>query len=441
MGLNPFKAPTAAPSLEGLFRVTVVAFEDKCNLNCGRRFAELLSRNRLFEVNFFDEPFSKSFLNLQGRNFFDFIDRGSKILSGTQSDIVIWGYEEEGKIRLNFQVKNQYLIPNKRAFSLLDSLFIPLSFFSSPENFSDSLLMLIYGIIIAAIVPVTNDQKHHQPKILQEIIATLAADTAPKDISREFMPYIMNMLGKIYLCNAAVALTTRDIEIIAKLLQDALHSRQFMRLPIYYGCIYNNLGQLYETAYDTENAEAGAKFAMLKQAISNYQEAKKYLNRNYPYDYGLISYHLALLYFEFWKHTADLQALRDAVAQLREAEKVYSLAQFPQSWCHIEGLLGYYLASLGSDTKSDTIMRLAIDSYKNQQKLYEQQAYPIEWAKIQEKIGQIYYTLGKQDEDENFMLEARNYYQSAIQICNDLNLKPAAAAAKKMLEKVKDYLD
>ena len=108
-----FKSAPASNPLEGLFRITVVAFEDKCNLNCGLRFAELLKQNRLFDVNFFSEPFSKSFLNLQGRNFFDFIDRGNKILSSTRSDILVWGYEEDGKIRLNFQVKEQYTIPSR----------------------------------------------------------------------------------------------------------------------------------------------------------------------------------------------------------------------------------------------------------------------------------------------------------------------------------------
>ena len=48
-----------------LFRVTVVTFEDKCNLNCGFRFAELLKQNKLFDVTFFKEDFSKNFLNLQ----------------------------------------------------------------------------------------------------------------------------------------------------------------------------------------------------------------------------------------------------------------------------------------------------------------------------------------------------------------------------------------
>lgn len=434
-----FKPAAATPQLEGLFRVAVVAFEDKCSLNCGWRFAELLHRNALFDVHFFNEPFPKSFLNLQGRNFFDFIDRGNKILQSTHADIVIWGYEEEGKIRLNFQVKNQYVVPNSMSFSLLESLFVPLSYFTDADNFSESVLMLIFGIITAAIIPVTNDQKQHQPKILQELIEVLSSDSSPKDISREFMPYIMNMLGKIYLKSATAAgLTLKDIKIISTLFDEALRNKQYMRLPIYYGCVYNNLGQLYETAYLVTDFD---KLERLKSAIANYQEARKYLNRNYPYDYGLISYHLARLNFEYWKYTQDLQALRDAVSQLREAEKVYSLAQFPQSWCHIEGLLGYYLASLGMTTQSTTIMQLAIESYKNQQTFYTLQLYPVEWAQIQEKIGKIYYTLGKRDEDEKLMQEACHYFDSAIKIYNELGNKSAAASAKNLLTKIKDYLD
>ena len=141
------------------------------------------------------------------------------------------------------------------------------------------------------------------------------------------------------------------------------------------------------------------------------------------------------------KHTADLQALRDAVAQLREAEKVYSFAQFPQSWCNIEGLLGYYLTLLGMKTLSNEIMQLAINSYKNQQQIYEQTVYPMEWADVQEKIGNIYYLLGKQNEDENFMLEARNYLDSALAFYKELRNKDASKQVLAALEKIKNYID
>ncbi len=421
----------------GIFRVTVVAFEDKCNLNCSMRFAELLKRSNMFEVNFFNESFSKSFLNLQSRNFFDFIDKGNKILSNTGSDILVWGYEEDGKIRLNFQVDGQYVIPNNLSFSLMDSLFVPLNYFSNTDNFSESLLMLIYGVIVASIQPITNIQKQRKPEILRDIIRLLSTDCSPKDIPKEFMPYIMNMLGKIYLCSTYDDLSAKDIAIIQNLFENALKNKQYMRLPIYYGCIYNNLGQLYETAFWQNNYDSEAH---LKLAISNYQSAQKQLNRNYPYDYGLIAYHLAQLYYEYWKHTADLQALRDAVAQLREAEKVYSLAQFPDSWCQIEKLIGSYLTALGMQTKSNELLYMAIEAYKNQQKIFSQNDDPAIWATIQEEIGNIFYLLGKQNEDEEMLKEARNYFGSALEVYDEMNLKSSAKNIERALLKIRNYI-
>ncbi|MDO4161910.1 MAG: hypothetical protein Q4D80_02755 [Pseudomonadota bacterium] len=431
LGSSPKKAPA------GLFKVTVVAFEDNCSLNCGLRFAELLKRSNLFDVTFFNEPFSKNFLNLQSRNFFDFIDRSNKILASTQADIVIWGYEEDGKIRLNFQVDNQYVIPNNLSFSLFDSLFIPLNYLTDINNFSESLLLLIYGVIVAAVTPVTNEQKQRRPQILNDIISLLSADKSPKDISKEFMPYIMNMLGKIYLSNTRDDLSVQDIKIIQNLFESALNSKQYMRLPIYYGCIYNNLGQLFETAFH-QNKHNSAFY--LKSAIANYQTAQKNLNRNYPYDYGLIAYHLALLYFEYWKYKADLQALRDAVAQLREAEKVYSFVQFPLSWCHIEELLGNYLTALGMQTQSNELMQLAIEAYKNRQKIFTQKTNPTVWANVQEKIGNIFYLLGKQNNDDQLMEEARNYFNSALEIYTELEMKADIKNVNRALLKIRNYL-
>ena len=436
--IRDFINPPRKTEKTGIFRVTVVPFEDRCNLNCGKRFAEMLSINPLFEVTFLNENFPKGFLNLQGRNFFDFIDQGNRILETQRSDVVIWGYEESGKIRLNFQSANQYTIPDNLPFSLLDSLFVPLSYFADTGSLPSSLLLLISGIIVAAVSPVTNEQKQNKPKILRDIIKLLSEDTSPKDISREFMPFIMNMLGKIYLKNTEENLQEKDIEIIENLLSSALKNKQYLHLPIYYGCIYNSLAQLHETAFKYIKTN---NFEYLKPAIKYYREAQKYLTRNYPFDFGIISYRLARLHFEFWKQTEDLQALRDAVSQLREAEKVYTLAQFPQSWCHVENLLGYYLTCLGTNSGSNEIMQLAIQSFRNCQKIHKQTDYPREWAQVQEEIGNIYYLLGKQNNDDNFMYEARNYFNSALDIYTRLKDKTLTEIARRRLNKLKNYID
>ena len=421
-----------------LFRVTVVSFEDRCNLNCGFRFAELLKQNTLFEVTFFKEEFSKNFLNLQSRHFFDFIDKGNKILKATDADIIIWGYEEDGKIRINFQTENQYNIPNKLSFSLLDSIFIPLNFLVSTRNFSQSLLLLIYGIIVAAIVPKTNEQIKRKPEILKDLINRLANDNSHKDLSKEFMPYIMNMIGKIYLSNVHNNLSIKDIKIIKNLFENSLNNKSSMKLPIYYGCIYNNLAQLYEIVF---NQHEENKLENLQNTISNYLQAQRYINKSYPYDFGLISYRLSLMYFGLWKYTSDIQALRNAVSHLREAEKVYSYIQFPLSWCNIEGLLGNYLTTLGAKSNSEEIMTFAIQAYQNQQKIHSQRKFPEEWADIQEKIGNIYYLLGKQNDDDNFMKEAKNYFNSAKNIYQELNSKSKIKNIEKRILKVRNYID
>ncbi|MBR1600552.1 MAG: hypothetical protein IJ677_03135, partial [Alphaproteobacteria bacterium] len=420
-----------------MFRITVVSFEDRCNLNCGLRFAELLKKNRLFKVDFLNEPFPKGFLNLQGRNFFDFIDQGAKIIETYHSDIVIWGYEENGKIRINFQTAKQYAVPDNLHFSLLDSLFIPLNYFSNTESFPESLMLLIYGIIIAAINPITNEQKQNKPELLNNIITLLSENSSPKDLSREFMPFIMNMLGKVYLSGTQHRLTENDIEIIENLLSNALKYEQYLRLPIYYGCIYNSFGQLHEFAF---LKECNNRFEHLKSSIKYYHKAQKYHNRNYPYDYATISFHLATLYYEFWKQSGDLQALRDAVSQMREAEKIYTLAQFPSSWSYIEGFLGYYLTCLGMETNSNDIMQLAIDCYHNKQNVCNQTRFPQEWAEIQDEIGNIYYLLGKQNNDDNFMYEARNYFNSAMDIYKRFKNKEAVNKIKQRLDKIKNYI-
>lgn len=435
--IRKFLNTPAADEYAGMFRITVAEFEDRSNLNCGLRFAELLKRNRLFDVKFCDENFSKTFLNLQGRNFFDFTDQGKRILEQFHSDILIWGYEENGKIRLNFQTPAQY-IPSDVFFSMLDSLFVPLKYFSDTENFSASMMLLIHGVIISAITPVTNVQKQSRRDLLGDIINLLSKDNAPKDLSREFMPFIMNMLAKIYLQYIQNKFDENDIKIIENLLNGALKNKQYLSLPIYFGCVHNSFGQLYETAFKRSDNN---NFIYLKDAIKHYRAAQRYITRSYPYDYGLISYRLAELYFEFWKYTDDLQALRDAVSYLREAEKVYTQSLFAALWGKLQGLLGYYLTCLGLKAQSNDIMLLAINSYHNQQKIYPQTMFPQEWADIQDEIGNIYYLLGKQNNDDNFMYEARNYFLSAMDVYTQTKNKAAAQKIKQRLAKLKNYID
>lgn len=88
-----------------------------------------------------------------------------------------------------------------------------------------------------------------------------------------------------------------------------------------------NLAQLYELAL---KQDLGGYWLLFREAITNYRTAQRYLDHyNYPYDFALISFKLSQLYFQYWKFSNDIQALRDAVYFLREAEKPTRRLLFP----------------------------------------------------------------------------------------------------------------
>lgn len=162
----------------------------------------------------------------------------------------------------------------------------------------------------------------------------------------------MNFLGIIYLSYAFDKSDGRDFKIVKSLFDTAIKHQDLITSPIHLGCIYNHLGQLYDCATRYMDKNPAAYF---KGAIEYYRLAQKYLSKyTYPYDYGYISYKLSKLFFNYWRQKEDIQALRDAVFQLREAEKIYTYALFPEFWAEIQGQLGYLLSLLGSFTKAKT---------------------------------------------------------------------------------------
>ena len=229
-----------------------------------------------------------------------------------------------------------------------------------------------------------------------------------------YLPYIMNFLGIIYLSYSYDNHQEKDFKIVRNLFDTALKHQDLIKNPIHLGCIYYHLGQLYDSA--TQNM-VHRPMSYYRDAITFYRQAQKHLSKyNYPYDYGYISYKLSELFFNYWKQKNDIQALRDAVFQLRESEKIYTYAQFPEFWSELQGRLGYLLSLLGSFTNSEEICELAIASYKNQQKVITERRDPLAWARIQEDIGEIYYRLGKESADKDLLEEALEYFHDALYI-------------------------
>lgn len=424
------------PKVETL-KVVVVEFVEYGDYNFGRALTDLLKRNTNFNIRYFDEPFDKSFLNLQGRNFFDLVDAGNMILQKLNADVIVWGYQENENIRLNFQTANAYSDWENVSCSILESLYIPLENFEHINFFPETLTNLIIGIIGAAISQQRLDLRHLKQKLLKNVIARLTNASASENRDLMFSPYIMNTVGLIYLTSAQQELSQKTFNATKELFNNALSYKTKISQNVHLGCIYKNMAQLYETAL---KQDFGSHWQLFKESISNYRLAQKYLDHyNYPYDFALISFKLSQLYFKYWKFSNDIQALRDAVYFLREAEKTYTQISFPELWSKIEGYLGFYLSLLGLFSKSSDISLLAIKSYRNRQLVYRKELYPIMWAKIQENIANVYYNIGKMaknGKDKSAFAEAIDYYQSALKIYENKKMHQEINIVNSSIDKV-----
>ncbi len=419
--------------------VVVVEFNENVESSSGEILAAQLHAQKHLTVRYFDEPFSKSFLNLEGRTFFDFIDKGQAILAKTKADILIWGHREDGKIRLNFQTPMQYERSNSSFLSLLDSLYLPASLFDKPQDFPLPILNIIIGAIVAALDTPDKTAGIRQKYLLKKTINILSKDSSAKNLGIEYMPYIMNFLALIYLSYCRNNDNDKEFKVVNSLLATALEHKNLIKNPLHLGCIYNHLGQLHECAINMFSRKSEKHF---KGAIRNYQLAQKHLGKYvYPYDYGFISYRLSDILYDYWRQKEDIQALRDSVFNLRETEKIFTYSLFPEFWADIEGLLGHRLNILSSLTQNNAIAELAINAYKNQQKIVTEKRDPFAWAAIQEEIGNIYYRLGRDKEDKDLLEESLEYFHDALYIFENMELSDNAKRVTVSIAKASDLLE
>ena len=421
------------------FKVVVIEFSDNVESRSGEIIAKKLEQQEGLQVSYFDEPFNKNFLNLDSRTIFDLIDRGLSIIDRTQADVLLWGYREGDKIRINFQNSKQYEKDDNAFISLMDSLYIPADINGADNDFPMALNNLIYGGVLSAINPHNKETQIQKKFLLKKIIHSLSQDNSAKSLSIEYMPYVMNLLGIIYLSYAYDRGDGKDYKIVKNLFDTALNHQDLIKNPIHLGCIYNHLGQLYDSSRQYSPKQP---INHLKNAISYFRQAQKYLSKyNYPYDYGYISYRLSQLFYVYWRQKDDIQALRDAVFQLREAEKIYTYALFPEFWANIQGELAHMLSLLGSFSNSEDISELAIASYKNRQKVITEKRDPLEWAHIQEHIGEIYYRIGKNNEDKALLEEALEYFHDALYIYENMEQKEEAKKISTDIAKTSHHLN
>lgn len=412
-------------------RLTIVAFEDDCVTNSGYILSQHLSQNDLLEISYYNEPINKNFLDLQSRNFFDFIDSGKNILKKTNADILIWGYRKQNKIRLNFQTKNQYDEQVYLNFSILNSLYLPLEYFQD-NKLNPTILNLILATILTAM------RRTEDIPALRQIVAKINNSTPPKDLSSSYMPYILNLLALTYLHSIRTNLTFADVKITSSIFKNALSCCKNETKSIFTGIIYANFAQLYHLASETHVKD---KYTNCKFAIDFYTLAQKYFNRHtYPYDFGYTAYKLSKLYFDYWKYTSDIQFLRNAVFQLREAQKVFTKIIFPKIWADIQKDLGLYLSMMAVFSHSIEIAKIAIENYQNYQTVFSKEKYPSEWAVAQESIGNIFFECGKIYQNEDYFEKAAAYYIDAANIYKFLSQETDIKRLERYIKKSDNYI-
>ncbi len=412
-------------------KVGVVAFEDDCFTNSGKILAEYFENVPYLNVCYYDDMFNKKFLDLQSRNFFDFIDTGKKILKKTKTDVLVWGYREQNNLRLNFQTLNQYIDVKVPFFSLLNSLILPLDYF---QEFKLPVSML--DLICAVILVISENSAYTE--ILKETVEKINNSSPPKDLDIKYMPYILNLLALAYLVSVKDTFQKQDIKIVSSILKNALKYLKKETNSLLVGLIYSTFGQLYQLATELNVDD---RYANCKFATDFYNLALKYFPRHtFPYDFGHTAYRLSVLYFDYWKYTADIQFLRNAIFQLREAQKVFTQITFPDFWAIIQKDLGLYFSMMSVFSKNQEIALLAIENYKNYQKVCSRDKYPLAWAEIQEKIGNIFFECGKFSHNEECFDEAVKYYLEAQNIYEEHDVSENKKRIEKCLVKTDENL-
>ena len=190
-------------------------------------------------------------------------------------------------------------------------MFVPAEYFEHINFFPEMLTNLITGIIAASISEQRIDLRHLKQKLLKGVINNFNNDGPSENGSLMYSPYVMNTVGLIYLSFSQKELSQKTFNTAKELFMNALSYKNQIMQNVHLGCIYKNLAQLYELALQQD---LGGYWLLFREAITNYRTAQRYLDHyNYPYDFALISFKLSQLYFQFWKFSYDIQALRDAV--------------------------------------------------------------------------------------------------------------------------------
>jgi|GEM_PF-4508937 len=408
---NPQKSNPPLPEFKPV-KIVLAANADAVLTAPKRMIEESLKSYPFFEIIFEVDTFDEDFLVDGRQNFFDFWDSGLKILKKHKADILLRLKKGQNDVRLHFQTSKMYQKQDIPFFSAVYPLKLPLQYFEA-KKLPEQITALIAGILLS----LKKDESPFYQKQSADILRLLSKNKMPSQTSKESLVCVLYFLSLIYINHNRHALKKKDVQITQNLLKTAFEhtsSDDFIMQSALYGA----LAQMYECAADNPKADA---LVLLEPAIESYKKALKYVNRYvFVYDWGYLNLALSRVCARFHHLSDNHQALRDAIAYLKNAQQIFTLSSSPYLWAVIEDRLGIYLSLLSAKSDNKEIAFMAVECFKNKQKVYSKEYAPDLWAETQFDIGGIYDHLGRRLFNPSLMDKALDCYNDALEIFKEL---------------------
>ena len=391
----------------------LVSFCDETAYLQGQKILTLVKAQSFVDATSSTESGSKYIAAFENNNFFDLWDSGLDLLKKYQSDVLLRVFALQNRIHIKFQNTRMYQSDKIPFFSVLNSLDLPLTYFQS-EQMPAQISALIVNIIIA----LSGADNVMYRNTFTKNLKFLSQNKMPDNTPNAFLPNMLNFLALMYMTHKYETFRQRDATPVLNLLKSAFKNADLNDV-IVQGNLYACLGQMYQCALADQNADA---YLLIRRATQSYKKALKYFNRYvFVYDYGRLSLVLSNLYFKFYRLSDDNQALRDAIAHLREAEQIFTMSGHPFVWAVIQDRLGKYLSLIGAKSLNLEIGQMAVECLKNKQKVYTKEYAPDMWAQTEADIGEIYDHLGRGHFNIGLLEKALTCYESAIEVFQSLS--------------------
>jgi len=429
--------PIISNKITEIVRICVCATADDPTETCGKAILDSLQGFDGVSAGYTDYCPLASVLDINAKNLLEIPEIANKILRRKKYDVIIFSHIENNLLVLNFFTAGEYENAQRKRWRVFDCLYLPMNFFENAK-FCRSGANLVAGAALLCKDPSSPEEKKSYFSLLKNIISFLCNDETAGDVPFQCMPYILSLLGSLYLEYFSARLTKKRFSDVKYIFEKALGHKAVFAKKIHIAPIYIHLGNLFSLAAEHSDFDAEICY---KKAVQSYRLAQGYFPENiYPYEYAWISCLCAEAFLQKWQYFKSVESLRDSVSSFQSAQKIFTDKATPKIWGSIEEKLGYNLLSLGCITQSQEILNLSIVSFCNAQNIFSKQKYPQKWIALENGIANAYYTFGKKYRSLDFLKKAEKHLHEAIRACEEFNQTSLLRKLDMELSKVSELM-